>query len=190
MASDVQAVAVAIEEGKRYEHAERERRIGLTYALSGATTALIFSTYGLLTLAPWHVPGFVFAIAWTPFVALTAYARRKLFRHLPTRAQEITGFPPELWFLFVGAWVGAPSILSSLGMGRLVWPAEGLVTAVLYAVQAACFRDRIHAAMAAVVALFAIGVAPLPGGWQALVLAWSIGGTLLLVGIARYRRAR
>lgn len=190
MAGDVQAIAVAIEEGKRFERAERERRIGLTYVLSGTSFILVFGLYGGLMLAPWPVPMVVFALAWMPFVAAGGYVRRRYFRHLPTSAREFWGISQAEWWIFLALFVGIGVGVGSYGPHGWVWPAESLAIAALYLVQAARRRDAIHASLAGVVVVAGLAVLPLAPGWQAIVLGAAIGSTLLVVGALRYRRGR
>jgi hypothetical protein len=189
VATDLQAAAAALEEGRSYAARERERRIGVTYVLSGTATALIFTTYGLLQLFDVQLQ-VVYAVAWLPFIALITFVRRRFFRFLPTRPEQLWGLPQGLWLVFVALFVAAPFLLSQAGIAHEAWPAEGLLMALLYAAQAVRGRDRLHGAFAGFVALVALAASALPLGWQALTMGVAIGVTLVALGLLRVRRSR
>ena len=192
MAEDVKAVVDALEEGRRYERSERERRIGTTYLVSALSVGGTFVAYGALMLAPWEPPMAAWMLLWAPFVGAAVLVRRRLFRRLPTETERITGLPPGFAWAFVAMWLAAGMLVGGvLERGDLVWPAVAAVFGLAFLVQARRFRDRMHAWLGAGVLAGATALALVrpPMGVAALALGVGIGGALAVLGLVRRSRA-
>src|ERR1051325_7301839 len=160
MATDVAEAKAALDAGRAWQAAERERRIGLTYAISGLTCFAIFGTYAAMQLAEGDLPWLVWGAVWVPFVAVAAWARRRLFRRLPAHAEDVLRLPLAARVPLYVAWTTMPwLVMMATDDELLIWPAILATFAAMYLAQAARHRDRAHALFGASVLVVAAALA-------------------------------